>query len=369
MLSNDTTPSPPNFLDRSASALWQAGDGACEEGHPGNRKWPGMRADQILQLAGDGIIVVGESGRILLFNHAAEDIFGYDASEVLGLPVETLLPECSCREHRKHVRLFETEKRSERAAGQLQMQTGRRKDGHEFPVEVTLARHEIDGRTILVAVVRDASDRERERATERLLVEEWQHRLKNVLATVQALARQSLRNTASPEDYARSFCSRIAAMAEAHALLTERRWEGVPLRELVLCQLAPYSTIERGNMVMGEAILLEPGAALAVNLALHELATNAAKYGALSVPAGRVKVLWWTEAQPEGCRLVLEWAELGGPPVRPPERRGFGRRLIECVIAGSASRLEFPRAGVRCRLELPLSGAAREVMKSGCETS
>jgi len=325
---------------------------------PDHRDVLGMAAAELLQFAGDGIIVADEAGRILLFNAAAEEIFGYAAGEVDSQPIEILLPERLRRTHREQVRSFVTEKGpARRAMGQRRKVTGCRKDGHEFPVEVTLARRVIDGRTALVAVVRDVTERERERTNEQLLAHELGHRLKNVLATVQALARQSLRDRASPEDFTREFSGRIAALAEAHTLLIENSSQGVPLSDLVLRQLAPYRSAEHDNTFMGETVLLGPEATLAINLTLHELATNAAKFGAFSVPKGRVKVEWRVEVRPEGRHLVLEWAEFDGPSVRTPERRGFGSGLIEHVVAyreGGFARIEFPPDGVRCRLNLPL---------------
>ena len=207
---------------------------------------------------------------------------------------------------------------------------------------------------VMIAVVRDATERE----AERLLARELQHRMKNALATVQALAVQTMRGSTSPEAFIDAFCGRLAALARAHSLLMQHHQDGVSLHELVNLQLAPYRSTEPERVtVAGPAITLPPAAALALNLVLHELTTNAVKYGSLSMPAGRIEVSWWLEGSADGQRLVLTWAEASGPDTRVPERHGFGCQLIERSIAHELDgtvQLEFLPEGVRCRIELPL---------------
>ncbi len=191
----------------------------------------------------------------------------------------------------------------------------------------------------------------------RLLMRELEHRLQNVLSTVQALVLQTLSSSPSPEAFAEAISGRLQALGTAQTLLTRGGWRGAMLEDLVREELAPYRPADGGIAVAGAAVSLTPDAALALSLALHELATNAAKYGALSVPEGRVGVAWTVEEAPEGQRLVLTWTERGGPAVRVPERRGFGSALIERSITyrpGGTVRLEFPPSGVRCRIEIPL---------------
>lgn len=343
------------YSERSSSFLGDPRDGLLDF-----EDWFDARAGEILQLAGDPIIVVNDGGRIVLLNRAAEGTFGYNADEVLGRPIEALLVEPALPADARSWALDPELAWPGRLHGrERRTMTGRRRDGREFPAEVTLTRDRINGKMTLVAVLRDVSARERDRAGERLLMREQGHRLKNVLATVQALARRSLHDSPDPEEFVSIFSGRIGALAEAHALLTKNRWEGAPLRDIVLRQLAPYCAAERASHVAGEAVLLEPGVAVILNMALHELATNAAKYGALSVPEGRVTVLWRVEGEPEQPRLALTWQEHDGPPAQPPERSGFGLRLIDRIVTckpGGNVRLEFPQSGVRCRMEIPLRG-------------
>jgi PAS domain S-box-containing protein len=309
---------------------------------------------EILMFAGDGIMAADADGRILLCNRAAEEIFGYAAREILGRPLETLIAEP--RQARRPPGHASVPGRMPEWAALVQRRSmaGQRKDGAEFPVEATLSRREIEGRTVMIAVVRDATERE----AERLLLRELQHRLKNALATVQALAVQTMRSSPSLDAFINAFSGRLAALAHAHSLLMQHDHESVSLHELVTTQLAPYRSTEPERVVVaGEHVALRPAAALTLNLVLHELTTNAVKYGGLSVPAGRIEVSWRLEGARGARLLVLTWAESGGPKTRPPERHGFGCQLIERSIAhelGGAVWLEFMPQGVRCRVELPL---------------
>lgn len=219
----------------------------------------------------------------------------------------------------------------------------------------------------------------RHRAEERhsLLVKELNHRVKNSLAVALALADQTRRACADAERpferFQADFQTRLVALAAAHDLLTREHWEGAPLTKLVETALAPHAGAARADAaatrvaIAGPPVRLAPETALALAMALHELATNAAKHGALSVPAGRVEVAWRVETAGRGGTgrgagetLALDWTERGGPPVAgPPARRGFGSRLIERGLPiqlgrGSSVRLEFAPEGLRCRIEAPL---------------
>jgi len=270
-------------------------------------------AAEILMSAGDGVMAADEDGHIVLCNRAAEEIFGYAADEILGRSIETLMAEPARRAHRH---LSEASSGPGLAAPvERRRLVGRRKHGGEVPLEATLSRRAIEGRTVLIAIVRDATERE----AERLLARELEHRMKNALATVQALAVHTLRGNPSPEAFIDTFSGRLAALAHAHSLLMQHYRDSVPLHDLLAQQLDPYRSSEPGRVVVtGEAVALRPAAALSLNLVLHELTTNAVKYGALSVPAGRVEVSWRLEGPAGARRLVLAWREAGSPEARPP---------------------------------------------------
>jgi PAS domain S-box-containing protein len=218
-----------------------------------------------------------------------------------------------------------------------------------------------DGRPIGVnGVVEDVTDQIRQQEHQRLLVQELSHRVKNALTTVQSLSMQTARRSADLAEFSDMFHARLAALARAHGLLVRENWTEVSVREIVMATLEPYLGEQDGRIrLAGEALPLRPQGALAITMALHELATNAVKYGALSVPRGTVEVAW--HPGPEHRRLGrLEWREGGGPAVAPPTRRGFGSRLIERGLAqelGAQVTLDFAEPGVSCVMSFPAGRA------------
>ena len=184
-----------------------------------------------------------------------------------------------------------------------------------------------------------------------LLLREMNHRIKNLLATVQAIANQTFKDRATP-DSLRAFGSRLAAMAAAHDLLVTEHWESSDLQATVAAALAPFGAGRFG--IEGPRVRITARAAVSLSMVLHELATNAAKYGALGVPAGQVAVRWWLEEGESGERFRFTWTESGGPPVEEPDRRGFGTKLIETALASEVSgtsRLVFARSGLSFSLD------------------
>ena len=226
--------------------------------------------------------------------------------------------------------------------------------------------HDADGKLVgAVNMLVDISERKRADERQKVLIDELNHRVKNTLATVQSIAMQTLREAPSPETFAANFEARLIALAKAHDLLTRRQWQGADLADIVAQELAPFAEGAEGRVAIeGETITLEPRVALALSMAFHELATNAAKYGALSAPEGRVAIRWRVEPgeDDEPAAVALEWTEQDGPPVAPPERRGFGTRLVERSVArelGGQADLRFEPPGVRCEIRFPLqSGPA-----------
>jgi PAS domain S-box-containing protein len=215
----------------------------------------------------------------------------------------------------------------------------------------------------LAALVLDVTERRRAEGRRALLVAELNHRVKNTLAVVQSLALQTGRGAADPPAFAAAFQARLMALARAHDLLTRENWEGAPLGEVVRAALEAGGEGRVDNACGGcggpdAAPLLAPAQALALAMALHELAANALKHGALSVPGGRVSVT--CRADPGSGARVVEWLERGGPPVAGlPARRGFGLRLLQrglAMQAGMAAELSFEPEGLRCALRLPPAG-------------
>jgi PAS domain S-box-containing protein len=211
-----------------------------------------------------------------------------------------------------------------------------------------------DGSIAQLAVTRDISQRKKAEEHQRLLINELNHRVKNTLAIVQGLAQQSFKGHQVPESVRRAFDGRLAALSAAHNILTDRNWEAASLVQIVEDTVSPHRVKEERIVAEGPDILIPPKTAVSLALALHELATNAAKYGALSVAAGRIEIRW----RHEDGQLRLVWRESGGPEVEPPTTRGFGTRMIERGLAadlGGAVKIDFRRDGVVCTIDANLA--------------
>jgi two-component sensor histidine kinase len=202
---------------------------------------------------------------------------------------------------------------------------------------------------------------ERERTTERqtLLIRELHHRVKNTLATVQALLGASARSATSVDAFYASFSARVVSLAKTHNLLTEDYWQQAPLRDLLMNELGPYNDTEGSRIVLeGPRVDLVGDLAVPTGMAIHELTTNAAKHGALSVPEGRILVNWSVEPGAEGQLLQLDWTERGGPPTKRPTRKGFGSTLLQRVLTVQCQAkidFDFQPAGLHFTMCAPLN--------------
>jgi two-component sensor histidine kinase len=238
-----------------------------------------------------------------------------------------------------------------------------RKDGSFVWVNVTVSvvRDPVSGRPRhRVAVVQDIAEQRRAQERQTLLMKELNHRVKNTLAAVQAIMAQGLRGAGVSGEVREGIEARLIALSRSHDLLTRERWQSASLVDLVALALEPYRNAAGQPpryRVQGLDVRLPPNPVLALGMAFHELATNAAKYGALSNAVGHVEVSWNLVPNAAGSRLRLCWRECGGPPVSPPERKGFGSRLLERGLAhelDGAVRLDYAPAGLVCEIEIPL---------------
>lgn len=239
-----------------------------------------------------------------------------------------------------------------------------RRDGRVIWISVRSSPvRDASGRLLyLVRVVQDITERKAAEQRQRLLMDELNHRVKNTLATVQSLAAQTARAAVTPAAFRERFEGRLIALSKAHDQLTMHHWESADLRELLSGSLAPYAGATPDRVVLrGEDVVLRPRAVLTLAMAVHELTTNAAKYGALSAPGGRVEVQWRPVLAESGhWYLQIEWIEQGGPKVIEPEQHGFGTKLIEGSIAaelGGEARLVFQSSGLRCEISMPMETA------------
>ncbi len=238
-----------------------------------------------------------------------------------------------------------------------------RPDGREVWLEET-GKAEFDatgGYLRLKGLTRDITERKRAEERQRMLICELDHRVKNVLASVATVARRTREDSGSMDEFLQVFDGRIQSMANTHRLLSRSHWQGVSLADLVRKELAPC-TGEGSASVEGPEVLLSPEATQSVAIVLHELVTNASKYGALATKYGRISVRWdWLRDSQAARRLLLEWVETGGSPVIPPGHAGYGTDAIRNLIPyelGGVVDLTFDAAGVRCRIELPSSALA-----------
>ena len=298
-------------------------------------------------------------GRITSWNRGAREVLGWDEADALGRPNAILYtPE----DHAAGVPEAEmaqalAEGHSEHDRWHLRADKSR-----IWGTEVVTPLQDSDGEARgFLKILRDRTAQKREEEQRRLLLAELNHRVKNTLGIVQALVTQTARRTESAGALREALEARLDALAVAHDLLTREAWRGAGLVDVVRATLAPYDGSAERVQVGGPELHLRPDAALILNMALHELATNAAKYGALSAPGGCVEVSWCLDRPAKaagGATLDLLWRERGGPPVPTAPSRGFGSRLIEDSVTyqlGGNVRLAFAPEGVECQFQLPLS--------------
>ncbi len=226
------------------------------------------------------------------------------------------------------------------------------------PLSSRLAEFAVVGDALAAAgaaITERARERERSDEQRQLLINELNHRVKNTLATVQSIALQTMRGAVSMAEARDALSDRLVALAKVHDVLTSESWEGAELRDIVAGATGPHGGAER-FVTAGPPVWLTPSLSLSLSLALHELATNAAKYGALSTGNGSVTVSWNVAGEGDMSRLTLRWAEQGGPPVQPPIRQGFGSRLIRSLSADidATAAIDYRPDGVVCTIEAPL---------------
>ncbi len=308
-----------------------------------------QRIASIVESSDDAIISKDLSGTILSWNDGAGRLFGYTAEEMIGKPVTILIPPQRLEEEPgiisriargEQVHHYETIRR--------------RKDGSLVNISLTVSPvKDANGKIIGASkIARDITNRKRAEEQKNLLLLEMKHRIKNTLATVQALATQTMRS-ASAEERA-TFLARLQSLANAHDLLVLEQWNRALLKDVVQGALDAFQEKQRERFLIEgpNQIWLDSDKSLAVAMALHELATNAVKYGALSNLSGRIMIAWEVLGNP--ARVKLHWKERGGPPVKPPKHKGFGSRLLQHALGGDPPKMDFDPRGLECVLDVVL---------------
>jgi PAS domain S-box-containing protein len=311
----------------------------------------------VVSYSADAIIGFALDGTISSWNAGAERMFGYRAEEIIGRPIQVLVPPDRLDEP-KH--LF-----PRTSAGEMvHFETVRiGKAGQRVDVSISTGPIRSRSGTItgVSAIFHDITERKRREEHINFVLRELSHRAKNLLAVVQAIARQTGRQTANMRDFEQRFTARIQSLAQSHDILVKQDWRGSNLQDLVASQLTPFTDVGKRVVTEGPDLMLNPRAVEQIGIALHELATNAVKHGALSVPNGQVSVSWKLVLDGgSDDHLKIVWHEHGGPACAPPESEGFGhlvvRKLVPTALEGRA-RLEFPQEGLRWTLELPLKNS------------
>jgi PAS domain S-box-containing protein len=306
----------------------------------------------IVTASEDAIVSKTISGRITSWNAAATRLFGYQPDEIIGQPITRIIPpELHDEEKQIITRLQQGEKIEHYETVRMA------KDGSRVDVSLSVSplRNKFGIVVGAAKVARDITERKRAERLQKLLLQELNHRVKNTLATVQAIANQSLRHAQNPSEFVSGFSGRVQALARAHDLLTSSKLQGAEVMKLVREQVLLGGSDDDRVSCRGPVLVLDPQTTVHLALVLHELATNARKYGALSAPSGRLAIRW--EVRTNGARLlVLEWRESGGPPVSAPRRRGFGSTLIERTLTGRGGRAStrYGSEGITAEICLPL---------------
>jgi PAS domain S-box-containing protein len=323
----------------------------------------GLRAAHlaaIVSSSDDAIASKTLDGIVTSWNAGATAIFGYEADEMIGQHITRIIPP---ELHGEEQDILAQLRRGERIHHYETVRLT--KDGRRVDVSLTVSPVRDQSGKIIGAskIGRDISERRRAEKLQRLLVDELNHRVKNTLATVQAIATQSSRHSRSPADFVRGFSGRVQALSRAHDLLTQTKLRGADATELVRGQVLLDGTDDRRIAASGPVIMLDVQSTMHLALVLHELATNARKHGALSVPNGRLSVSWQVRTN-GGRNLLLEWKETGGPRVRAPKRRGFGTTLIERTLEthGGEASVVYDSQGMTANIGLPLPQEEKEAI-------
>jgi PAS domain S-box-containing protein len=316
------------------------------------------RLAAIVTSSDDAIISKTLAGVITSWNAGATRIFGYEPEEIIGQHITRIIP---------------PELRGEEDGIISRLRAGERidhyetvrmaKDGRRLDISLTVSPLRNEAGEIVGAskVARDITEKKQAQKLQQLLVEELNHRVKNTLAAVQAIANQTLLRAKSQKDFVSGFGGRLQALAKLHTLLTQTSMRGTDLSELIASQVRLGSPDEDRVSINGPFLFLGAQEANHLGMVLHELTTNARKYGALSVTGGRLSVSW--EVRTNGSRrLLLQWTESNGPKVRAPDSRGFGMTLIEQTVRvhGGETSMHFAQDGLKCRIDWPLAEATQE---------
>jgi len=310
------------------------------------------RLAAIVATSDDAIVSKTLEGRVTSWNAAAQRLFGYTPEEIIGQSITRIIPP---ELHDEEKGILAQLRRGEHIDHYETVRVA--KDGRRIDVSLCVSPlRDKSGHVIGASkIARDITERKQAEMLQRLLVQELNHRVKNTLATIQAIANQSMRRAKTPAEFVKGFSGRVQALARTHDLLPETRLQGAEIMDLVRDQVLLGGQDDRRVEISGPTLMLDAQAAMNLALVVHELATNARKYGALSGPDGHLSVTWETRTNDERL-LVLEWRENANRSVAVPRERGFGTTLIEQSLKahGGSASIRYGAEGMSGTFTLPL---------------
>ncbi|MBX3582881.1 MAG: PAS domain S-box protein [Rhizobiaceae bacterium] len=309
--------------------------------------------DAIMQVSPDAIVTVDAEGHFIDFNPGAEAVFGHTRLEVLGQEMDRMIVPVHLRaRHQAGMKRYLATGEA-RILGQRLEMSALRADGTEFPAEIAIVRIPDSEPALFTAFIRDISARKAAEEHNRLLMGELNHRTKNILAVVQAVARQTARHTEA-ESFHRVFDARLLGLAASNDLLVKSDWQGVQMMDLLEAQLTHVvDGIGNRLLLSGPQVKIGAQAAQTLGMAIHELSTNSLKHGALGHPEGRVDLTWRVPATNTGPRLEMNWIESGLHDVTAPTAKGFGHTVIVDMVAAAFEadvNVEYRSSGLRWSL-------------------
>ena len=308
----------------------------------------------VLKTALDGVVVMRLDGTVAGWNDVAERTFGWSFADAFGQRMsELIIPQRYREAHERGLTHFLATGEGPVMDRHIEIDALHR-DGHELPVELSITRTEQFGEPVFLGFLRDITERREAARRQELLIGELNHRVKNLLGVVSGIAHQTVRSSETLADFGPAFAGRLSSLARAHEALTAGAWDRSSLRALVESLLGDYSQGDDPLVaVAGEELLLPPRHLLSISMVLHELLTNALKYGALAAPNGRIAIVWTANED----SATLSWTETGLSGVAMPTRRGFGSRMIAMSVAHElkgTSESAWHSNGLAFRLDFPL---------------